>query len=83
MSGQIKDLPTYEEDVISKANDNHIWLNAFACIRPTDDFLMDVGRMILEQLNDPDSLITSRLHRKGELLEGLDMKELIVRVNKS
>lgn len=28
---------------------DHIWLNAFACIRPTDTFAADVGRAVIEK----------------------------------
>lgn len=28
----------------------HIWLNAFSCISPTDEFAADVGRMVIEKV---------------------------------
>lgn len=39
-----------DEELVKIANDNHIWLNAFECIRPSDDFLKDVGRMVVAKL---------------------------------
>lgn len=32
----------------------HLWLNAFSCIRPTDEFCADVGRQIVQMLNSSD-----------------------------
>ena len=43
-----------DSELVQMANDNHIWLNAFACINPTQGFLADVGRMILEKLESTD-----------------------------
>lgn len=30
------------------------WLNAFRCIRPSDEFLIDVGRSVVEELMRSD-----------------------------
>ena len=38
------------EELVQKARDNHIWLNAMGAINPTDEFLMDIGRAILDKL---------------------------------
>lgn len=43
--------------VAKKAKDNHIWLNAFSCIRPTDEFKIDLANTILAKLNEPDCLL--------------------------
>lgn len=32
----------------------HIWLNAFSCIRPSDDFLRDIGRMVVDSVMSSD-----------------------------
>lgn len=39
-----------DEEIAAEAKGNHIWLNAFACIRPTDEFLAEVGRDVLRML---------------------------------
>ena len=43
--------------VAKMAKSNHIWLNAFACIKPTDEYLMQIGRMIIQKLEDDDCLL--------------------------
>jgi hypothetical protein len=40
------------DERVALAQGNHIWLNAFACIRPTPEFLQDVGASVLTMLND-------------------------------
>ena len=32
----------------------HIWLNGFMCIKPTDDFLISIGREIIRQVNESE-----------------------------
>jgi hypothetical protein len=67
----------YQADVMRSAASNHIWLNAFACVRPTDKFCADVGRQIIGMLSQPENLIEPDEHLcKHE-------RELIVRINKS
>lgn len=29
---------------------DHVWLNAFSCIRPTDEFAADVGRTVIRKV---------------------------------
>lgn len=40
------------EELVKAAGDNRIWLNAFSMIRPTDDFLIDIGRTVVRMLNE-------------------------------
>lgn len=70
----------WRADVLKAADENHIWLNAFGCINPTDDFLKDVGRSVLRML---DSAETTHVSRTGYLLELPSQRELVVRINKS
>ena len=72
-------LRKYKKDVLSGAESNHIWLNAFSCIRPTDEFLIAVGRQVLSYLDSPESMHQSQ---SGYLL-GLPSPEVVIRVNKS
>ncbi|NLF72375.1 MAG: hypothetical protein GX575_25345 [Candidatus Anammoximicrobium sp.] len=75
-------LTRYEADVMRSVKTNHIWLNAFACIRPSDEFVLMVGRYVLGLLNEPENLILSDCD-ESEVLRALKMKELVVRINKS
>lgn len=46
-----KSIKEYTDtQLVQIAKDNHIWLNAFSCIRPTPTFLQEVGKMIIEKL---------------------------------
>ncbi|QIK83002.1 hypothetical protein [Sanguibacter sp. HDW7] len=29
---------------------DHVWLNGFRCIRPTDEFAAEVGRMVINKI---------------------------------
>ena len=42
------------EELIVKANQNHIWLNAFDCINPSPQFLQSIGNLILQKLHTTD-----------------------------
>jgi hypothetical protein len=36
-----------DAELIELAKANHIWLNAFSCIRPTPEFLAQVGAQVI------------------------------------
>jgi hypothetical protein len=38
------------EEQIKIARTNHLWLNGFSCINPTDEFLISIGRAVLNAL---------------------------------
>ena len=67
----------WNEDVLRTAEENHIWLNAFQCIRPSDEFLISVGRSVVDKLNDRANLIRPRV----ALIDS--EREVIIRFNKS
>jgi hypothetical protein len=37
-----------------EATSNHIWINAFSTIRPTDEFLADIGRAVIRMVNQSE-----------------------------
>jgi hypothetical protein len=39
---------------VELAKGNHIWLNAFKCISPTDEFLLGLGRDVFNHLRNSD-----------------------------
>ena len=41
-------------EIVEIASDNHIWLNAFSTIRPTDEFLRQLGQMVLDKVRQSD-----------------------------
>lgn len=47
---------TTNEDVVRLVEENHIWLNAFACINPSKEQCEEVGRIIIEWLNEKDRI---------------------------
>ena len=58
-----------------------MWLNAFSCIRPTDELKMQIGAWVLEKLSDPDSRIQAD-YDDGPLAD-LEQPEMVLRFNKS
>ena len=58
--GQLKKL------VFEKATKNHIWINAFSLVNPTDETLLAIGKEIHAMLNDPDNLLPSYTGGKSD-----------------
>lgn len=61
---------------------NHIWVNAFATTRPSDDLALQVGRTVLTMLCDEANCIRAD-YDKFETLKSLRQPEMIVRINRS
>jgi hypothetical protein len=60
------------ERQVDIANGGHMWLNGFSCIRPTDEFLIGIGRAILANLE------------QTKYRDGLGISKMIIlTVNKS
>ncbi len=74
-------IDRYSKDVLDSASKNHIWLNAMACINPTDEFKIGLAEEILEMLDRESATILSDWD--GTPFEDLKQLELIVRINKS
>lgn len=49
----------------------HIWLNAFSCIRPTDAFAAEVGRMVIAKV---------MAHKHADVLK---TRHIVLRINAS
>ena len=81
-SSAVGRLTRYEADVLKAAKANHIWVNAFATIRPSDELALQIGRIVLRMLRDEDACIQAD-YDEFETLKDLRKPELIVRVNRS
>jgi hypothetical protein len=42
------------KQLVEQLEGNHMWLNAFSCIRPTDELKIAIGEWVLDMLNDTD-----------------------------
>ena len=42
------------EELIKRAKANHIWVNAFTALNPTDENLIALGRTVLNKLKESD-----------------------------
>ena len=78
----------YEQDVVRSAEENHLWINTFACVRPTKEFCESIGREVLRQLDGQESTIVCRLGREGGVFDDFDktshmVRDLVMRFNKS
>ena len=52
--GYVTEDDLTDAEKVEQLKDNHIWLNAFHCIRPSSSFLQDVGRMVVDKLDLTD-----------------------------
>jgi hypothetical protein len=43
--------------VLKSVQEHHIWINAFTIIRPTDETLRNIGRVIVEYLQNRANLL--------------------------
>ena len=43
-----------DEEFRKEADANHIWINAFSCIRPTDEFLASIGRSVIRMVEQSE-----------------------------
>lgn len=43
-----------DAEIAAEARQNHIWLNAFACVNPTTEFAAAIGREVIAMLNASD-----------------------------
>lgn len=80
---QKKSDRAYRKDVIRTAKSNHIWLNGFSCIRPTDEFKLDLANSILAMLQQDENTILTNMSRPGYVFETVGQRELILSINKS
>lgn len=80
-----RELSQYERDVLRSARENHIWLNALGCVRPSKELKLLLADQILAMLNSKDYVIHDYQDNENENLRELGRltPELIVRINKS
>jgi hypothetical protein len=43
-----------DAEIATRVQDNHMWINAFAAINPTDDLKRDIGEWVLTKLEETD-----------------------------
>lgn len=78
-------LSAYDKAVMESASANHIWLNGFNCVRPTDDFVFKLGYQVLQMLDCRENLIHNHQDSDNEALKRIGQltPELVLRINKS
>lgn len=59
-------MTTTKDQVIQAVEDNHIWVNAFLLINPTDDIAKDIGYTVIGWLKNRDNLLPKLLDAAGE-----------------
>jgi hypothetical protein len=72
----------YVSDVMKSVDENYVWINAVNCIRPTDEFLIGIGRTVVNYLRESSDR-TILQNTEGTVMEDLKHRELIVRFVKS
>jgi hypothetical protein len=48
---------------------NHIWINAFTLVSPSDETLRDIGRAVVAMLREKENLLPSRAQHGDKLSE--------------
>lgn len=43
-----------EAELRTELDENHIWVNAISTIRPSDEFLLELGRTVLAKLRETE-----------------------------
>jgi hypothetical protein len=72
----------HRENVLRSAENNHIWINGFSLIRPTEELEQSIGREVIRMLKDRDCTIPSSLCATLDMDPSLH-RELVLRVNAS
>ena len=66
--GRADDLTDRQcREIADAACANTMWLNAFACIRPTDELKMQIGDQVLRWLAEKENLIPARADHESSL----------------
>jgi hypothetical protein len=53
--------------VLKAACENHVWVNAFTLVRPTEKVYADIGRAVVEMLNVKENLLPNYYGLKHSL----------------
>lgn len=53
----LKNNGELKKAVLRAAQDNHLWVNAFSLIRPTDETLRNIGREVVSMLQRQENLL--------------------------
>jgi hypothetical protein len=72
----------HREDVLRSVEGNHIWINGFSLVRPTEDLERSIGREVIRMLKDRECTIPSSLCATLDMDPALH-RELVLRVNAS
>ena len=78
-------ISSFDKDILVSAKENHIWLNAFECIKPTVDFRLQLADTILRWLDDEHYFIYDHQDSKNKTLRDLGRltPQIVIRINKS
>lgn len=49
----------HDKMVVDAVHDNHMWINAFFLINPTDELKMSIGEFVIDGLKNRDALLPS------------------------
>lgn len=67
---RVSDLTdTQCREIAGMAESNHIWINAFTLIRPSDETIMSIGRTVVEMLKQKENLIPARANHECKMAQ--------------
>jgi hypothetical protein len=56
--------------VLKNARSNHIWVNAFTLVKPTEQTYANIGRAVVQMMQDKSNLLPSYYgHSEGDVSE--------------
>lgn len=59
-----------KEKILKSVSDNHMWINSFQLINPTDEILKQIGSWVIDNLKTKESLLPMLLDGdKDEITE--------------
>lgn len=57
MTTEIKDQTELKDAVLKAAQQNHIWVNAFTLINPSDETLQKIGSAVVQMMRQKENLL--------------------------
>ena len=57
LNHSLKNNDQLREAVLNSVQSNHLWINAFSLVRPTDKTYIGIGRAVVEMLQTSENLL--------------------------
>ena len=68
---------TTKDDVIAAVKENHMWINAFALVNPTDELALGIGRDVIAWLQNRENLLPKYVGENEALAELAELTPML------